>query len=233
MAVFNGSELRQLETVETLDSEVVRNFLKKTDEKVRFVLLSAVKPYSADLDVFFESCFQTYLRLHHQLPLPIRLNYATPHTLGMDRIAAVAGASAHFEKRDLLVIDAGTCITYDFLNKDLIYSGGAISPGIRMRFKALHTFTGQLPFINWKNGDHAEMTGDSTETSIVSGVVNGAISEVTGFIDHYRSHYDNLQVVMTGGDLETFDKALKNRIFADPNLVLLGLNKILRYNIED
>jgi type III pantothenate kinase len=172
------------------------------------------------------------LFLNHNTPLPIINRYKTKTTLGYDRIAVSVGAYSMFNRNNnVLVVDAGTCIKYDFVNKKGEYMGGAISPGIEMRFKALHEFTDKLPKINKKEGN-IKLSGNSTESSILSGVINGTIEEVKGIINNYRSKYLALKVVITGGDSEVFDKAVKNTIFADRNLALKGLNTILNYNIE-
>jgi len=166
--------------------------------------------------------------LTHLLPLPIQIRYATPETLGVDRIAAVCGAIAIFPNRDSLVIDAGTAITYDFVDRDGNYGGGAISPGIEMRFEALHTFTERLPLVT-KIGD-LKLIGNSTETSIRSGVLNGVVAEMEGIINNYRQLYPDLGAVLCGGDSFFFENKLKPTIFAAPDLVLSGLNRILLHN---
>lgn len=166
--------------------------------------------------------------LTSMLPLPIQIQYATPETLGVDRIAAVCGGLELFPERDLLVIDAGTCITYDFVDRQRSYGGGAISPGIEMRFEALHTFTERLPLVS-KTGD-LKLIGDSTETCIRSGVLNGVVAEMDGFIANYKELYPDLGVVLCGGDSFFFENKLKPTIFAAPDLVLSGLNRILLHN---
>ena len=233
IAVFKGAELQLVEVVEELNWEAVKKVLANVPEKVNFVLLSAVKKYADELDDFFSNCFKQYIRLSHQTPLPLKLAYDTPTSLGMDRIAAAAGAQFHFPGGNVLVIDAGTCITYEFLDEKITYRGGAISPGIQMRLKALHNFTDQLPLIEWKLPEAVELIGKSTEQSILSGVLNGAIAEVEGIIHQYQEQFGAIQLIITGGDTTFFEKVLKKRIFADPNLVLQGLNQILQYNIED
>jgi type III pantothenate kinase len=166
--------------------------------------------------------------LNAETPLPIKLNYLTPKTLGADRIAAVVGAHSLHPQKNILVIETGTCITYDFIDADGIYQGGGISPGIHLRFSALHNFTEKLPLVT-AIGD-AALIGKSTESSIQSGVINGIIAELQGIISSYESNYENLTVILSGGDLEYFDKNLKNNIFAVPNIVLTGLNIILELN---
>lgn len=163
-------------------------------------------------------------------PLPVMNRYESPETLGNDRIAAAVGATFLHPGSNVLTIDAGTCITFDMTTSDRAYLGGGISPGIHMRFKALHTFTSKLPLVSLE-GD-AGLIGSNTLNSIRSGVLNGVIAEVDGIIDRYRERFPDLQVLLTGGDANYFDKKLKNNIFAVPNLVLLGLKDILQYNVE-
>jgi type III pantothenate kinase len=168
--------------------------------------------------------------LDHKLPLPIKNNYGTPETLGVDRIAAVCGAQQIFPFQNCLVIDAGTCVTFDIIDKDGVYYGGAISPGMHMRFKAVHTFTARLPLIS--PVPEAKLIGDSTETSIQSGVINGMAAEMVGIIQRYQVKFNDLRVILCGGDTLFFENKLKASIFASPELVLVGLNSILIYNVS-
>ena len=163
------------------------------------------------------------------LPLPIQNKYATPHTLGVDRIAGVCGAHSLFPSSDCLVIDAGTCITYDVIDRSGGFLGGGISPGMRMRFQAVHTFTAKLPLIN--PVPLPPLIGDSTETCIQSGIVNGLTAELNGIITQYQDKFDGLKVILSGGDTRFFENKLKGSIFAVPELVLGGLNSILNYNV--
>jgi type III pantothenate kinase len=168
--------------------------------------------------------------LTHTLPLPVKNLYATPATLGVDRLAAVCGAWQLFTHQNCLIIDAGTCITYDFINHLGEYLGGGISPGLRMRFQAVHTFTARLPLVN--PVESAELIGMSTETGIQSGIVNGIICEIEGFIRQYEEKFPHLRVILCGGDTSFFENNLKAPIFAVPELVLSGLNSILIYNVN-
>ncbi len=148
----------------------------------------------------------------------------------MDRLAGVCGAIELFKETDTLVIDAGTCITYDFVDKQKNYFGGSISPGLKMRFKAVHTFTAKLPLVDSANA--VGLIGDSTESSIQSGVINGMIAEIEGIIMRYQDKYPGLRVILCGGDTAFFENKLKASIFAAPDLVLIGLNSILIYNVN-
>ncbi len=168
------------------------------------------------------------LWLNHQTPLPVVNLYETPETLGYDRMAAVVGANEQFPDKDILVIDAGTCITYEFIDSKGQYHGGNISPGMQMRFKALHQFTGRLPLID-SNGRKLPM-GRDTETAMRAGVLKGIEYEISGYIESMKHKYPELLVFLTGGDEFSFDTNVKSVIFADRFLVLKGLNRILNYN---
>ncbi|KAA6333733.1 Type III pantothenate kinase [termite gut metagenome] len=169
------------------------------------------------------------LWLDKETKLPIVNLYKTPETLGYDRIAAVVAANDIFPRRDILVIDAGTAITYEFIDAAGQYHGGNISPGLQMRFKALHQYTGWLPLVQ-PEGNMPPIGGESTETAIRCGVLKGIEYEITGYITSFKEKYPNLLVFLTGGDNFSFDTKVKNSIFADKFLVLKGLNRILNYN---
>ena len=200
------------------------------DFEPQWTILSSVNQ-KAEQQLHLEEGNSKVIRLSHDTNLPFDLHYQTPETLGKDRIAAIAAAQAAYPNENVLSIDAGTCVTYDFLDAAGHYYGGAISPGIQMRLKAMHHFTAQLPLLSW-NGESAELTGKSSISSMLSGAVNGLRLEVDGFIDSYMQKYEHLNVLVTGGDAPLFEKDLKNGIFADPNLVLKGLNEILLYNCD-
>ena len=178
-----------------------------------------------------------YVRLGTETPLPITIIYQTPHTLGKDRIAAVVGADHLFPDENVLVIDAGTCITMDMVTAAGEFIGGNISPGVEMRLKAMHHFTAKLPLVerSQSEGDKLKtvLFGDSTETAIRNGAEMGALMEVTSFMEKCRRRFSPVKVVFTGGDADFFVKNIKTKIFANPNLVLIGLNKILQHNVEN
>lgn len=168
------------------------------------------------------------ITLNSDTQLPFKNLYATPSTLGNDRIALAAAAASIYPSQNSLVIDAGTCITYDFINAKNEYLGGAISPGIDMRYKSLQKYTGKLPLLS-KN-EEFNLIGTSTSTSIHSGVINGVICEIKGVIAQYEQDFGDLTIVLTGGDTKFLFKQLKNSIFANQNFLLIGLNKILTFN---
>ncbi len=166
-----------------------------------------------------------------RLKLPVHNLYTTPKTLGPDRIAGAVAANDLFRSTPVLKIDFGTCITYDFVSRKNEYKGGAISPGMTMRFKALKNYTARLPLISPLRHKKFDLTGTDTDTSILSGVVNGIKHEVEGVIKEYNHRYNGLRVVATGGDAALFATVMESEIFARPYLVLEGLNIILNNNI--
>jgi type III pantothenate kinase len=193
------------------------------------VLVSSVNHDPAEILSWSNSTGKK-ISLTSLLPLPIRITYQTPHTLGMDRLAAVCGAQDLFPNRNCLIIDAGTCINYELLDNHNVYHGGAISPGIAMRFEAMHTFTARLPLVSAK--EDIELIGNTTETCLQSGVMNGVLEEVKGIIKKYQVLYPELTVILCGGDYPFFENRLKPAIFVAPELVLIGLNRILSYHVE-
>lgn len=157
-------------------------------------------------------------------PLPFKNEYKTPHTLGTDRIAAIAGAQLLFPETACLVIDCGTCMTTDFITRDGVYKGGSISPGLHMRLKAMHSFTGKLPEIDFKVPEN--ITGNSTSECMRTGAFHGMIAEIRYLAEHYTQQLGTCQVVLCGGDAELFAEHLNLNIFAAPDLVLYGLYQI-------
>lgn len=168
------------------------------------------------------------LILDESTKLPFINKYTSPQTLGKDRLALVAAGALMYQNENLLIIDAGTCITFDFKNSKNEYLGGAISPGLEMRLKALHHFTAKLPLVELE--DPVFLIGDSTRNSILSGVLNGVAAELDGIIDRYKVDYKYLTIILTGGDTQILSKRVKNGIFANPNFLLEGLNYILEFN---
>ncbi len=229
LAVFEGEELREVvydsnRTLELLP-DVCRRF------PVERAIVATVIDLCEEVMGQLSSLTIPLLWLDQHTPLPVQNLYETPQTLGYDRMAAVVGASAVFPGRDLLVIDAGTCITFEFIDAAGCYHGGNISPGMQMRFKALNQFTGRLPLVS-AEGRQVPM-GKDTETAIRAGVLKGMEYEIVGYIEAMKHKYPELLVFLTGGDDFSFDTSVKNIIFADRFLVLKGLNRILRYNIND
>lgn len=225
VAVFNNRETIEVFSIEHVNIEQITALASKYH--FYHCIISSVTAIPSEIRDFLEQNYHL-TELDHNTPVPVKNLYKTPETLGKDRLAAVVGAFCIFPATNCLVIDAGTCITFDFLDNQGNYHGGAISPGVNLRFRALHTFTSRLPLINSKNFEG--ITGKTTEESILAGVLNGTVAEMKCTIHTYTEIYPDLQVVLTGGDMIFFETKLKSNIFATPNLVLAGLNEILNFN---
>lgn len=232
-AIYDSGELIRLGSEPVLSVEAVSHL---TDlYAVQESIVSSVDHHNAALEEYLDA-HTTLFRFTHTTPLPIMNLYGTPATLGRDRLAGIVGAFHAFPEQHVLVIDAGTCIKYDFLDASGAYYGGAIAPGIHMRLRAMHNFTARLPFIEAERYPtlmDVPLTGNSTVDSMRSGALNGALFEVEGAIGAYTERYPGLAVVLTGGDAGFFELHMKSRIFARPNLVLEGLNTILNYNLTN
>ncbi|GAB4297266.1 MAG: type III pantothenate kinase [Marinilabiliales bacterium] len=227
VAVFEHNKL--------LSTFVFKNFSKKDlvdiifkFPKIKNTIISCVSFYDKEIFDSLKKRSDIFIELDNKTPLPIKNKYKTKKTLGKDRIAAVVGAHLLFPLKNILVIDAGSAITYDFIDNVGVYHGGNISPGLSMRFKALNAFTENLPLCN--SNEQYEFMGDHTEGAIISGVQNGIIFEMDGYIQKFMQEYNEAQIILTGGDCLFFAKRLKNSIFVEPLLTLIGLNKILEYN---
>lgn len=229
VATFEDVELKSLKSFEKGAFDTLAEHLTSLPENI-FCIISSVVDYPAELDRLLRTRFKS-LFLDPSTPLPIKNIYKTPETLGKDRLAAAVAAWYNYPGKNLLIIDAGTALTMDLVNIRGEFVGGAISPGMEMRFKALHTFTGRLPLVT--NKDIGFLTGTTTQDSISSGVINGITCEIDGIIDEYRKVHPGLLVIFGGGDSIFLLKRLKNSIFALSNPVLNGLNIILNYNIEN
>ena len=227
-AVFDGLRIVELNKSTDFSVENADVLLAKY-ELIDSAILSSVRKNTKQIESFLSQKLY-FILLDSTTPLPFQNLYATPETLGKDRMAAVAGAQSLFPKKNTLVIDAGTSITYDLLTAKGEYLGGGISPGLQMRFEALHTLTSKLPLVKTEPESEIELIGNSTGRAILSGVQNGVLQEVDGIIQQYSTHFPGLKTVICGGDNKYFDKYLKNNIFAAPNLVLQGLIKILQFN---
>lgn len=223
LAVFDGKSMIVHKVFPNDDLAGVRYFLSSYGMFRGIIISSTISLSEEFLDLFRKS--GPMLVLDDQTPVPLKNLYETPETLGRDRLAAAVGAWSLFPGKNILAIDAGTCITFEFITKNGEYLGGAISPGIRMRFRAMHTFTGKLPLVEPE--DFTGPVGRNTRESLLSGVIHGVTEEIRGVTGLYREKYGELEIILTGGDLEFLHNKLKINIFAAPYLVLLGLNEIL------
>ena len=228
-AVFEGDTLLE---VFVFGKEEVRKNINKILKKYIFIsdlVISSVGSLSGSAFLEFKETIKVHCITREEV-FPFTNRYATPTTLGIDRMVLAAGAVFQFPKQNRLVIDAGTCVTYDFINHEDQYLGGAISPGLRLRYESLHAFTAKLPLLTLDDSNH--FLGDSTKTSIHSGVINGLVYEIDGFIADYKLKYPKFIIILTGGDTVFLAKRLKNTIFANSNFLLESLNRKFIYNIK-
>lgn len=224
LVYFQQGEIQKVFRINIDDTSSVKKIL--VDHPYQKAILSSVQSIEATRTL--KELIHPYVVLDQNTPLPIDLsNYKTIATLGTDRIANVVAAKELSKSTNALVVDIGTCIKYDLVSEGA-YRGGGIAPGLEMRFKALHDYTGRLPLLA-PQGD-VKLIGDSTESSMQSGVLNGMIAELEGIITQYTQQFQPLTIFLTGGDAKRFDKALKNSIFAEENLTVIGLYLILQHN---
>jgi type III pantothenate kinase len=227
IAIVHEKEIIHLVAQHSIDMDDIVAIGKKY--RIKNAILSSVVSDTEKIEKYLEEKY-TFVKLSEQTPLPIKNMYKTKHTLGSDRLACSVAAQNCFPGKNVLTLQLGTCITSDFITSEGIYVGGSISPGMEMRFKALHHFSDRLPLIEYQNIDY--LTGKSSEESILSGVINGIIAECNYLITNYKSKYPYLKVIVTGGNLKEFENAIKGEIIAFPNLVISGLDLILYYNVE-
>ncbi len=227
MAVFQGDTILKKKTC--LRQDFLKNFeeLQQKYPQISHSLISSVAKTPAKWIQKLGEKSKVY-ELDQDLPQVFVNRYATPATLGQDRIALVSAACKNYPGENVLVIDAGTCITYDIKNGKNEYFGGAISPGLQMRYSALNTFTEKLPLL--EPVEELDFTGNSTKNSMHSGVIFGISAEIDYRINEYRAQYKELTIILTGGDAQFLCKRLKNSIFANSNFLLEGLNYILEFN---
>ncbi len=211
-----------------MDSREISNLASSYPE-IKNTIICSVRE-TGNLAQMVREHFPSLIIFDENTPLPFENLYLTGSTLGKDRLAAVAGANNIYPDRNVLVIDAGTAITFDLIDEQNRYLGGNISPGLMMRFRALHEFTERLPLLKPTTG--VPFLAKKTEDAIAAGVQNGIIFEIESYADRLSEQFSDLIVIFTGGDAKFFDKKLKSTIFADPDLILTGLNRILTYNVK-
>jgi len=223
--IFDKDKLILAETADGPDQNRLREVI--SDYQPEAAIISSVRE---PLDLSSLPAFSGRLIvLDNNTPLPFSIGYKTPTTLGRDRLAAVAGAQFQFPEASLLIIDAGTALTYEVLLDGHQYYGGNISPGLNMRFKALNSFTSRLPLVDKQ--ENCPLAGQNTKEAIASGVINGMVFEMEGYRTACLDKWGIDKTIITGGDSDFFARKLKNPIFVNQNLVLVGLNRILEYNV--
>jgi type III pantothenate kinase len=225
VAVFNGRDFQ--EEINLPDATIATISALMNQWNPEKVILSSVINHDPAIETFMAEKTKFH-RLNHTSQLPLTTPVGKPETIGADRLALVAAAVDLFPKKHNLVIGLGTCITYNFINNHHEFLGGGISPGMNMRFRAMHEQTALLPYI--KAESPFPLVGYDTKTNLLSGVIWGMTKEIDGIIDEYALKYSNFNVLLTGGDMPFFVPHLKNRIFADPNLIFKGLYAISEFN---
>jgi type III pantothenate kinase len=228
IAVISGDRIVDRERIASGDSVAT----SKTFSRYRFekAIISSVRELPDGFEASVRVSSQYTHLLSNQSAFPFKIEYDTPETLGMDRVAAVAGAYNKYRESNVLVIDAGTAITYDLLVKQT-YLGGAISPGMAMRFRALNSFTGRLPLVE-QGENEIYFPARNTVDSIKSGVINGIVFEINEYIRKFEKDYPRLLTVITGGDSEFLSRHIEPDHHTEPDLVIFGLNNILEYNAQ-
>lgn len=226
VCVFKNSEIIYHQYITLISYDFISNLVKKYS--IKEIIYSDTRGVNKEEFLNKIPDNLKIIELTHKTPLPIKLDYTTPETLGKDRIAGAVAIAMLFEGCASLVIDIGTAITIDFINENGVFKGGVISPGPETRFKSLHDNTGKLPLIN--PSKNVEILGNSTKKAIQSGVQNGILYEINGYISRFKEQYPELKVIITGGYAFLFEKNINYPIFADSFLIPKGLNRILIYN---
>ena len=239
VAVFEENTLLERFYFSSLDLQKEMRFILNKYKNTSQVVVASVGNIPKEVFLEFESQASIHL-IGPNFPFSFKNNYSTPETLGIDRMVLANGAVLKYPNQNRLVIDAGTCITYDFIDENDNYLGGAISPGIQLRFESLHNYTAKLPLLSLEslNDQDSEiekvpLIGNSTFEAINSGVINGVINEIQGFISQYEAVYPKFIIILTGGDAEFLAKRLKNTIFANSNFLLESLNQTLQHKIKN
>jgi len=228
IAVCDGNKVVESATYEKITSKEIAYFHTRYTG-LKGAIISSVVNYSREIIDYLNNLYGTCIELDHATPIPLENKYRTPDTLGFDRIAAAVGAYTICPGKNVLVIDAGTAVTYDIVTSKGEFLGGNISPGMEIRFKSLNKYTNRLPLLEPPD-EKPQLLGGSTSEAIQSGIINGLLFEIDGFIGAISQNHPKLQVVLTGGDAKYFVGKLKSSIFVDLNLNLIGLNRILEHN---
>ena len=238
LAVDIGNTLAKLTLIEngqvadyvrtgTPDTDFVKKYLAGNPGITAAIMVAPGTEYDG-IEKFLRENFKKFIRFDHTVGIPLKNLYKTPETLGPDRLAAAVGANALYPDSNVLIVDFGTAITIDFVSERGEFLGGNISPGASARFRALNQFTKTLPLCSLNPG--TVLVGDTTPAAVESGVANGIVYEIEGYIRDMETKYGSLNIIFTGGDNDYFAKRLKNPIFATYDLVAYGLNRILEHN---
>ena len=227
IAVFQNGIIMNRFTEKEMSLNTMKNILREFPG-IKRSILSSVNKFNEDISHFLSSAVSNFIVLDQGTPIPIKNNYTTKDTLGYDRIANAVAAHSLFPGNNVLIIDTGTAITIDFISSNSEFLGGNISPGLDLRLKSLNNYTAKLPLV--EKQENFEILGTSTHGAILSGVLNAVIFELDGYISLFSEKYPDLKTILTGGDLNYFVKKLKNIIFVESNLNLIGLNRILEFN---
>ena len=225
VAVFHGPDIKEVITLNDDSAETITRLVTKYQPEKS--ILSSVVEHNTAIEELLGSKTKFH-KLSHLTKVAFTTPVGKPETIGADRLALCAAAVHYFPKKNNLVIGLGTCITYNFINKFSEFVGGSISPGLEMRLKSLHHYTAKLPLV--KADSNVPLIGYDTVTNITSGVVLGMAKEIDGIIEAYRERWRNFNVLLTGGDIVYLASHLKNKIFADPDLIFKGLYAISEVN---
>lgn len=229
LAIIDNGQVVDNFRTDNLSEQYIQNLLDE-NEGVKSVIMSTTREQDLAMERFIAEHVDKFVIFDHNMPTPLKNLYATPETLGMDRLAAAVGASAIYPKTNLLIVDFGSAITIDRVSAEGEYLGGNISPGVSIRFKALHQFTQRLPLRALTA--NSTMFGDTTNTAIENGVINGITYEIEGYIAHLERENKEFRIIFTGWDGNFFANRLKNTIFVTHDLVVYGLDRILEYNAK-
>lgn len=225
--VFDGEILVKSEVLDISGDDLIADFVGK--DIIQNVIVCSVNGDTLEVESRLPEISGVVIHLTDRTKIPIVNDYETPGTLGKDRLAAAIGGFHLFKGSDVLIIDAGTCITYDLVTSKGVFSGGNIAPGLDMRLKAMHDYTARLPMVS--RGEASRFMGKSTEEAIKNGAVQGILLEIDGYIKRLGGQFASLETVITGGDASYFADLMKTKIFVRSNLVLIGLNEILKVNV--
>lgn len=222
---FTGRERME---AHRLTPDQASDYFRNMPDDIENIIVSDVGNYLEGIPLKYNG---SLIRFSHRMKLPVRTLYKAPETLGVDRLAGVCGAALAFPGESALVIDAGSCITYDFIDEKAVHQGGQISPGLSMRLRAMNAFTSRLPAVS--EPEYTDFCAVSTAEGMASGTVEGVVGEIEHFVSLYRERFGTFRIILTGGATDFLCKRLKNRIFASPEFVMDSLYRILQYTKDN